>query len=377
MASPSSGRASHPVRLPASSGAVGNAAAATVLRDARVGVVDALRGIASLAVCWYHFVYADHAFLGTSLVSILLRLSAQDAWMGVDVFFVISGFVIPFALYRARYSIGSFWTFLARRLLRLDPPYLVSALLCLALWFIWAAVPHLHGPSFDPKITPLLLHIGYLNAFFGQQWLNPVYWTLAIEFQYYVAMGVVFGLLAGGWRGRWAVFVAMAVLALAFPETSLLFHYLFVFMLGMATFQYFAGIIGRRTFGILLALLTAGTAITLGLVVAALALVTALLIAFVRRDIRPLVWLGTISYSLYLIHVPVGGRILGFGLAHVHSGPARVAVLALSLILTIAAAGAFYRLVERPAQRWSKSVRYRREAPAAAEMPVMTGIAEP
>lgn len=332
--------------------------------------------MASLAVCWYHLVYADHAFAGGGLTAAILRGSARDDWAGVEIFFVISGFVIPFALHRAGYSIGAFGTFLARRLVRLDPPYLVSAVMCLALWFLWATVPHLHGPPFDPQIAPLLLHIGYLNAFFGRPWLNPVYWTLAIEFQYYIGMGLLFGLLAAPGPRRYLFLSGLAVLAVAFPAPSLIFHYLFVFMLGMITFQYFVGIIGIRAYLALLAGAGAGVTLTLGPFVAATALVTALLVAFVRRDIRPLAWLGTISYSLYLIHVPVGGRILGLGLAHVHGGAARVAVLAVTMLLTIVAAALFYRFVEMPARRWSKAIRYRSRGDRR-EIPVLTGLAEP
>jgi peptidoglycan/LPS O-acetylase OafA/YrhL len=74
-------------------------------------------------------------------------------------------------------------------------------------------------------------------------------------------------------------------------------------------------------------------------------------------------------------------RLLGLGLAHVHGGPARVAVLALTLAATIGAAWAFYLAVERPAQRWSSSIRYRvvGKGRRARDVrgPVVTGIADP
>src|SRR5947209_2252350 len=90
----------------------------------RVEVVDGLRGLASLAVCWYHLVYANHAFAGGGLVAAVLRDSARNAWVGVEVFFVISGFVIPLALYRSGYTPRRFGTFMLKRIIRLDPPYL-------------------------------------------------------------------------------------------------------------------------------------------------------------------------------------------------------------------------------------------------------------
>lgn len=255
--------------------------------------------------------------------------------------------------------------------------------LCVALWYLWAIVPRLHGPAFTLTVSGLLLHLGYLNAFFHQGWLNPVYWTLAIEFQYYLGMGLIFGVLASHRAAiRYAGFAVLGALAFLVPSPTLVFHYLFVFMLGMTTFQYFAGLLSRRGYFVTIGILTVGCTTTLGPMVAGVSLATALIIAFVRRDFRVLSLLGAISYSLYLIHVPVGGRILGLGLSHVHSGVARVLVLAITLVLTIAAATLFYRLVERPAQRWSSAVHYRRSiGPRRSQVEssgaVVTGIAEP
>lgn len=359
------------------------AASSLAKHGSRVVVVDGLRGIASLAVCWYHLVFADGAFAGGGLVAALLRNSARNAWTGVEVFFVISGFVIPLALLRSRYSARSYGPFVLKRILRLDPPYLVSVVLCVALWYVWAAVPRLHGPAFTLTVSGLLLHLGYLNAFFHQGWLNPVYWTLAIEFQYYLGIGLVFGILASPRTLiRYAALTTLGALALLVPAPTLVFHYLFVFMLGITTFHYFAGLVSLRQYLVTAVILTAGCILTLGPMVAGVSLATAFVIAFVRRELRILSLLGTISYSLYLIHVPVGGRILGLGLSHVHSGVARVLVLAATLALTIGAATLFYQFIERPAQRWSSSIRYRRSGTAGTQQAeqvgaVVTGIAEP
>lgn len=349
----------------------------------RVAVVDALRGIASFAVCWYHLVWADGAFTGGGWAAALLRDSARNAWTGVEVFFVISGFVIPLALYRTRYTVRSYGSFMLKRIVRLDPPYLASMALCLVLWYLWAVVPHLHGEKFNPQVGPILLHLGYLNAFVGDKWLNPVYWTLAIEFQYYLGMGLLFAALASArWPVRAAAFVVLGALAYLVPDRNLVFHYLFVFMLGLSTFQYFVRLMPLAAYIPVLLLLSLGCDLTLGPLVAGVSLATALVIVVVRRPIPVLGFLGTVSYSLYLVHVPVGVRILGLGLAHVHGGVARVAVLLASLAVTVGVAWLFYLAVERPAQRWSSAIRYRvvgegRRRRKDAGAPVVTGIADP
>ena len=84
----------------------------------RVAVVNALRGLAALWVCWYHAVG-----LIQPAPSALTTLGSYG-FMGVQVFFVVSGFVIPYALHRAHYQLPQYPRFLAKRLLRLHPPYL-------------------------------------------------------------------------------------------------------------------------------------------------------------------------------------------------------------------------------------------------------------
>jgi peptidoglycan/LPS O-acetylase OafA/YrhL len=111
-------------------------------------------------------------------------------------------------------------------------------------------------------------------------------------------------------------------LALFIPSPSLVFHYLFVFMAGMIVFQYFVGMLSLPVFAVALSSLELGCYATLGATVAGVALATALTIAFVRRDLPVLGLLGTTSYSLYLVHVPVGERILELGLGHLQGGAA-------------------------------------------------------
>jgi peptidoglycan/LPS O-acetylase OafA/YrhL len=74
----------------------------------RLPVLDMLRGIASFAVCWFHLTNGNVAFLPAGI----LKSSGAYGWLGVEVFFVISGFVIPYALERSRYGINDCGTFL-------------------------------------------------------------------------------------------------------------------------------------------------------------------------------------------------------------------------------------------------------------------------
>src|SRR5215210_4781626 len=69
----------------------------------RIHGLDFLRGVASLAVCWFHLTSFTYATPDGWFYS-ALRRTGTYGWLGVEVFFVISGFVIPYSLHRAKYS---------------------------------------------------------------------------------------------------------------------------------------------------------------------------------------------------------------------------------------------------------------------------------
>src|SRR6185295_1906083 len=103
----------------------------------RLQGLDFLRGLASLAVCWFHLTRFRYNVPDPRGYALVCQTGAYG-WLGVEVFFVISGFVIPYSLYRARYRVKNYRTFILKRVIRLDPPYLVSIAVILALAYALA-----------------------------------------------------------------------------------------------------------------------------------------------------------------------------------------------------------------------------------------------
>jgi peptidoglycan/LPS O-acetylase OafA/YrhL len=99
----------------------------------RIKELDGLRGIAVLAVIDYHYLAWLHG------------VGSPHGWMGVDLFFVLSGFLISSILLELRESEHYFRIFYSRRALRIFPPYLLGILVYLALSFA------LHSPG-SPKL---------------------------------------------------------------------------------------------------------------------------------------------------------------------------------------------------------------------------------
>jgi peptidoglycan/LPS O-acetylase OafA/YrhL len=331
----------------------------------RLKTVDALRGVASLAVCFSHLTYS---IFGPDS---WLKLVGGYGSFGVQIFFVISGFIIPYTLWRASYRPHNYGTFVLKRLIRLDPPYLVVVTLLIPIGYLSAHAPGYNGPPFHVTIPQVLLHLGYLNVFFGNNWLSGVFWTLAIEFQYYLLVGLFFPLISNrNPKLRLALFVCLGVLAVAIPMGTFIFHWFFIFMLGMLVFQRYVGLINNRYFFALLGLLGVGAWFTTSPLMAIIGVLTAMAISFVRFDNALFNFLGTISYSLYLIHEPVGRRVVNWGARFTTDFGEKILVLLIGLASAICAAWLLYWFIERPAQRWSSSITFGKKGESVHPLPV-------
>jgi peptidoglycan/LPS O-acetylase OafA/YrhL len=110
-----------------------------MMRTARVSELDGLRGLAILAVMAFHFLYFPLSFgydFGVARGLGVVRALLLSCWLGVDVFFVLSGFLLTKTMFTGQ-SGSRFWRDLyVRRLLRLFPLYF----LLLALWSWWSAL---------------------------------------------------------------------------------------------------------------------------------------------------------------------------------------------------------------------------------------------
>lgn len=338
----------------------------------RINGLDFLRGIASLAVCWFHltsfsFPTPDGPIYQT------IRTSGAYGWLGVEVFFVISGFVIPYSLHRAGYDLAAYPRFILKRIVRLDPPYLVTLVLLLLLSFAYAMYTGKPVESEGEAITlvRVLLHLGYLNMFFGYEWLNPSFWTLAIEFQYYLMMGLMFPLLNSRNRiVRWITIAGFAVPALltshrlitgGVPISSFIFHFAFLFVMGIVTFQRWSKLIGRNEYIYFLVASTAGAFFSVGLMPTLAGLFAVLVINLYNRRTIISEFFGNISYSLYLLHWPIGHltlSIVGTKIIGANTDAAKLLTLAIALGACFISSYLLFRFVEKPAQQWSSRISY-------------------
>jgi len=344
----------------------------------RLGTVDALRCIAGTLVLWFHLTHNSS--------NALIRASGSIGWIGVEVFFVVSGFIIPYAMHRGRYECPRMLLrFIARRLVRLDPPYLLASFMAAVLWI---AASHALGYGGDPapvSWAASLAHIGYLNGILGLPWYNGVCWTLGIEFQFYLFAAVAYGWLTGSnqWFTLGMIGLATTAVTLCsqgilpgvFTGSPWLLSWAPCFLIGITAFRARAGLTSQSQ-SIALQWLCAATGVCMGrpLGVAA-ALATGALIQFTNIRLHPLVAAyAAITYSLYLVQVPLGERAVRLAQRLGNDWITDCIAIGAGLGVSLLAAICFYRWVELPSLQLASRIQLHsshQPAPASEPPPPM------
>ena len=361
----------------------------------RLRSIDALRGIAALGVVLYHAIEQGPKWLPHNLFDYpvrALQLISSFGYIGVFLFFVISGFCIHLQWAKARAAgvepdvrFGPFWK---RRLRRLYPPYIIALALFLLLAYSNGELHFTRFFFYDIGMHLLMLHNLDWHTTYT---INGVFWTLAIEEQLYLAY---FLLLFLRMRFGWGVTILVCLAArigwmvlshVVYVKTSYILpvpeaaaSHWFTWALGAIGVEVFFGLIKlpRWTRDLRLAVLLVVGATFLSVYLPSIpkdtfaknfswflvhpmwglgffVLVNGLVLAeqsWIRRakmpsPIKIFAALGVFSYSLYLTHELV--IILSWQWAN----PAwlqSVNVLLLTVPITIGFAWVFFRFCERP-----------------------------
>jgi peptidoglycan/LPS O-acetylase OafA/YrhL len=163
------------------------------VRDRYVPELDGLRGLAILLVMLFHFVaIMPVGWSERSLACKIIGRIGASGWCGVDLFFVLSGFLITGILHDTRGSTRYLTTFYARRALRIFPLYYA---VLLAVFFVYPWVlprsAQMPGPP-DQQWWYWLYCVNFLRALHGPSSCNTSglslehFWSLAVEEQFYL-----------------------------------------------------------------------------------------------------------------------------------------------------------------------------------------------
>jgi peptidoglycan/LPS O-acetylase OafA/YrhL len=341
-----------------------------------------LRAIAVLSVVLYH--------TGVSFVG--------GGYVGVDVFFVISGYLITGQIYQelieGRFTVSGFYE---RRIRRIIPALLFVILLCIPIALVLLLPPAMADFSASVVATATFLSNVYFwskSGYFdpASQTLPLLHtWSLAVEEQFYVMIPLIMMAVVPRLR-RWAAlplaFIAGVSFALGLYMTEkapsgsffllptraweLLIGSLLVFVppiaIGSRTVREVVGVTGLGLIAYAVVTFTNDTPFPGA--AALLPTVGAALLIFVGRDswsltsallaIRPLVAIGLISYSLYLVHWPM----IVFTRYYLLIEPGAVHIVMI-IAASLALATFSWHFVERPFRRPRRQPGSRRAAFAA------------
>jgi peptidoglycan/LPS O-acetylase OafA/YrhL len=323
-----------------------------------VPVLDSLRAVAAFSVCLFHFICTVTGFIDSEFVKTVF----STGHYGVQMFFVISGFVIPWSLFHSNYAIKHYFTFALKRFIRLEPPYIASLMLAIAHTYLRMMSPHYNGVDTTPSATQIALHFGYLIPFVeGQHWIRPVYWTLAVEFQYYLSIGLLFSLISNK-KIMWRIVSYLLMLSGPFIIKGYLPLYLPVFLFGIALFLFKSKLIGWME----LVVLTIAASIEVFMfhdlgtfIYVAITYIAILFFSEFKNKI--LSFFGNISYSVYLFHSLTGLVILNY-FSHIVTNPFyKFMLVILALLVTTLLSYIVYRVIELPSKKLSSKIKFRKE----------------
>lgn len=319
-----------------------------------ISVINAYRAIGILIVVFSHYTVNITGFFHSPLLPYIHNTGK----MAIIVFFTVSGFVIPWWLQHAKYGIKDYGRFVARRMIRIEPPFMIALILAITYTYVRMLSPYYNGVETIPSVKQVLLQLGYLVPFFpGEQWVRGSYWTLAIECQWYLFMGLTFPLFFN--RRLWVriimyVFVPVCTLLVG----KQLFLYLPVLIIGTLLCSFMTNTISKNeyilaTIGMVAFELIYGVEI---LQLIGSVIIIPMLLFFSDFKNKYLTFLGNMSYSIYLMHSITGVALVNY-CSHIFTNPfLKILVVIAGVLFTLLTSYIFYRLVEKPAHKISLKI---------------------
>jgi exopolysaccharide production protein ExoZ len=315
--------------------------------------VQYLRGFAALAVVFCHY--------GSGL-SHYPMLSSIFNWgqTGIHLFFLISGFIIVYSLTKVNYTVSQFFKFLLKRSVRIDPAYYVTILLTLVLFYLLSLTPSFKGTAIPFIPQQFLAHLFYIVPFSGYKFYNHVFWTLCVEFQFYLIIGLLYFIIQTRLYKRSFLLIFSLSCLVNLPNAYyLVFTYAPVFCLGIILVDVYnkkAGVYEYLLIVLFMILIIFKFSIGLLLLLT----ISAIAILFVKRHNRLLFTLGNMSYSLYLTHGLIFIIVIGL-LKQLRFNLEDNQLLGLSIEVSVAlfVAYLFYVVIEKPSLKLSKKIFYK------------------
>ena len=363
----------------------------------RYDYVEGIRALACLTVVLNHAV--AEAFPILYRVEIPSMLSILQLWFAfghhaVTAFIVVSGFCLGLPLAGGDFAKPvACGPFMARRIARIVPPYYAALVISVLVCFTMFKYPA--GMHFDfsahPRPSDIAAHFLLIQNVFGTGQINYSLWSIATELQIYMLVPFLVALVRkrNGWIGAAAIAVVVYSISYFAADSRLgraAIHFVGAFIFGMGAswitksghhvaqrlrsvavwpivFIGGLGCVALWTKALPMAKYQSVQLVQDAIVMVAIA---ALLIACttpkspLRRvlELKPLVWIGERSYSLYLLHVPIQAALLKVAISTLDLTHTERLIFSLTVGfgILLGLTWVFHRVVEIPAMALSRGI---------------------
>lgn len=332
--------------------------------ERRLSELDGFRAVAILGVLGFHYTLRFPGYYPFDPITVF-----RYGYLGVHLFFMISGFVIALTLSKSQSAMD----FAVRRWSRLFPPMLICSLVTFAFLALvdnpFTEMRRASAADFLPSWTFTQPGIW--------EWLVPnvkyvdgVYWSLFYEVRFYFWAAALFFAFGGeGFARHFAIFAAFSGLGYVIAgwaapvngslvfETLFISKYIGLFCAGVLFFELYQQRAKPWVFiGLALCLASAIMEEQRPLIALALCLFFVAFFMLVYRKSAlapfrwlPLVWIGLVSYSLYLLHQNIGVGIIN------QSSAGRWSVF-IATVATVALSSFIYMAVERHSSAIARAI---------------------
>jgi len=321
-----------------------------------IATIELIRGVAALMVMLFHFGEGTD-----STPDWYHDLFGYCGLIGVVMFFVVSGFVIPLQLHRREYKLSMAHRFLANRVVRIYPAFFTC--LVLAVFLLFVQVNFIQGEVFEVKIKQVVANIILCAPYLNEGFYVAVFWTLLIEFSLYLFLSLTNGLLfcRGGLSFLMCVVLFSWLIVDPVENNRNFFHWLPHFGFGFSLFKFL--VLRRRVEAVILLALCCLALCKLyenAVAPHLLPCVASLILMVLPVKSIPKFWafLGMISYSLYLFHNIIGRRFFSVfeRLIDCDNDLVFMINIALSCIVSILFSYFVYHFIEKRSHELSKKV---------------------
>ncbi|MFT5294394.1 MAG: peptidoglycan/LPS O-acetylase OafA/YrhL [Colwellia sp.] len=351
----------------------------------RYRTIDGIRGLAALSVVFFHLSIqlTDELY---QLFPYFINLAFSYGYLGVPVFFVISGFVISLSIGSNTITPKYFGNFVLRRSIRLDPTYWASILIAIVLMYI--KKEFVDPTLVMPDSYSVFTHMFYLQDILSvTPAISVIYWTLCLEVQLYLFYIISLWVAQKAVKKikvNLAIFhqvlvfiiglisVAINYKTISLPVSGLFLPYWHYFLLGVMVSNIIKGAIYSKVLFLLFLVLEfsfLGTSIINTYAITGLVTSTFILTLW-RYNLldsvftsKTLLFLGEISYTLYLIHPDIGWKVISIGklIFKDNMTPSIGGLLLLiGILISIFCAYILHLLVEKPTLRLCNRLKLKR-----------------